>query len=72
MAGMFSGNRLLERLDLTSFNTSNVKNMIDMFSDCEKLVSIKVSRNNWNLSLVEEKYKSGMFDNCGTSEVTYV
>ena len=37
MKGMFGGCQELECLDLSSFNTLNVIDMVDMFIECFKL-----------------------------------
>ena len=37
MEGMFEGCKELEYIDISSFNTINVANMIFMFNECNKL-----------------------------------
>ena len=41
MNGMFEGCSKLEFLDLSNFNTRNVKKMSRMFNGCKKLTKIK-------------------------------
>ena len=41
MPAMFQFCRKLEYLDLSSFDTSNVTDMKDMFNECKKLIEIK-------------------------------
>ena len=43
MNGMFKGCSNLAELDVTHFNTANVTNMNEMFSDCQTLTTIYVS-----------------------------
>ena len=43
LRGMFLNCNRLKELDLTGFNTANVKDMCDMFSGCTNLVTIYVS-----------------------------
>ena len=50
----------LKSLDLTSFDTSNVKYMSLMFANCEKLKSLNLS--GWNTSNVKDMI--GIFDSC--------
>ena len=50
MYGMFSGCQSLTSLDVSHFDTSNVKNMGSMFDDCSSLTLLDVS--NWNTSNV--------------------
>ena len=58
---MFQECRVLEYLDLTNFDTPNVKDMEGMFSQCYKLKEIK-GINNFNLSKVT--IKNEMFSEC--------
>ena len=55
-------------LDLTNFNTHNVKNMKYMFSHCVNLEKIYATENKWSSSQADTKY---MFASCGTSSVIY-
>ena len=60
MSGMFEGCPSLTKLDLSSFNTFNVKSMYHMFSGCSNLVSL-------NLSHFGSPYAAdttGMFNHC--------
>ena len=58
-----------EYLDLTSFDTSNVTNMAQMFWLCEKLTKITVS-NKWVIG--SSTNIVAMFGECGTDHVTVV
>ena len=60
MNGMFSDCQKLTSLDLSKFNTTNVKNMGGMFAGCEKLTSLDLSK--FNTTNVEDM--SYMFYNC--------
>ena len=62
---MFNYCKSLEYLDLSNFDTSNVKNMKYMFHGCSKLKEIK-GTNNFNTSKVTDMY--GMFDGCKSLE----
>ena len=60
MGNMFSSCSSLTSLEVTNFNTANVKNMVYMFSNCSALTSLDVT--NFNTANVE---KMGyMFSNC--------
>lgn len=48
MAGMFAFDGVLESVDVSKFDTSNVKNMMGMFAQCKSLKSIDVS--SWDTS----------------------
>ena len=61
MRGLFYMWNNLEYLDLTKFNTSNVRDMLWMFSRCSKLKEINVI-NRFNLKNCINK--SSMFDGC--------
>lgn len=61
MANMFYNCNNLSSIDLSSFNTSNVKNMANMFYNCKKLVSLDVS--NFDTSKVTNM--SSLFIGCG-------
>ena len=67
MGYMFNGCSSLTSLDLRSFDTSSVENMSGMFGKCENLKEITVG-SAWNTS--NAKYTYGMFDGCGTGNVT--
>ena len=66
MKYMFRECKKLQSLDLRSFNTSNVESMILMFGNCTNLKSIYVS-SDWKIAVQD----SGMFSNCGCSNVIY-
>ena len=53
---------VIEKLDLSNFNTSKVTNMINMFSYCESLMSLDLS--NFNTSNVTDM--GFMFNNCSS------
>ena len=57
---IFAGCNSLKSLDITNFNTSNVKDMGGMFSSCQALTSIEV--NSFNTSKVTDM--SAMFSDC--------
>ena len=57
---MFWGCSSIESLDLSSWNTSNVKDMRCMFMDCIKLKSLDLS--GWDTSNVD--FMLNMFTNC--------
>lgn len=81
MYGMFKKSSALVTLDLTSFDTRNVNDMIEMFYYCTSLNTIYVTKDTWSTSLAQAtqhpyststKYGTYyMFNNCGTSSVTY-
>lgn len=81
MYGMFKKSSALMTLDLTSFDTRNVDDMIEMFYYCTSLNTIYVTKDTWSTSLAQAtqhpyststKYGTYyMFNNCGTSSVTY-
>jgi surface protein len=48
MHGMFSGCSSLTSLDLSNFNTSNVKDLSYMFYNCSSLTSLNLSNFNTN------------------------
>ena len=62
MASMFEECKALETLDLSNFNTTNVKSMYDMFSDCSSLKNLNISKfdttNVYNMS--------SMFSGCSS------
>jgi surface protein len=60
MGYMFSGCSNLTSLDVSGFNTENVKDMSGMFSGCSNLTNLDVS--GFNTEKVENM--SGMFFNC--------
>ena len=53
---------VIEKLDLSNFNTSKVTNMINMFSNCGSLMSLDLS--NFNTSKVTNMIN--MFSNCSS------
>ncbi len=61
MAGMFYNCKSLEKIDISSFNTSKLKNTSSMFNGCENLTTIYVN-DTWNLDKVE--YSDNMFKDC--------
>jgi surface protein len=61
MRYMFKNCDLLETLDLSNWNTSNVTDMEYMFSNCTNLTTIYVG-SNWTTSNVENS--NSMFQNC--------
>lgn len=76
MGGMFAGCSSLTDLDLRSFNTKNVTNMSEMFYDCTSLKDIQATSGNWMPGRVTDRVTDqatveSMFNNCGTSSVTY-
>lgn len=68
MPNMFYYCSSLINLNLSTFNTANVINMRAMFAGCSKLKTIYVTENKWS-TLNADTYN--MFNNCGTSSVTY-
>ena len=72
MVGMFGTNtgteNKLTSLDLTSFDTRNVRDMSNMFRDSLKLTTIYVNKSIWKIA----PNNSNMFKDCGTSNVTFV
>lgn len=60
MSGMFYGCQKLSSLDLSKFNTKEVKHMNSMFESCSALSSLDLS--NFNTANVESM--SGMFAGC--------
>ena len=60
MAGMFAFNGVLESVEVSKFDTSNVKNMIGMFAQCKSLKSIDVS--SWDTSNLVTTVN--MFEGC--------
>ena len=59
---MFYGCKTLTQLDLSGWNTSNVKNMSSMFYNCSSLQTLDLSC--WNTSKL--KYMSSMFFECNS------
>ena len=59
---MFSGCSCVKKLDLSKFNTSNVKNMCSMFSYCSSLTELDLS----NLDTENVTDMSWMFRNCSS------
>ena len=64
---MFSGCQNLTSLNLSNFNTENVKNMRDMFSGCQNLTSLNLS----NFNTENVKYMSAMFYECNSLQTIY-
>ena len=68
--GMFSGCSSLASLDLSGFDTANVKDMVGMFRDCSKLEKINLSSfNTANVKGGSDYYDGGMsfmFYNCSS------
>ena len=62
MSYMFSKCSSLNSLNLSNFNTNNVKYMSEMFSNCSSLTSLNLSNFNTN----NVKNMSGMFYNCSS------
>ena len=60
MSSLFHNCSSLEKLNITSFNTSNVEDMSCMFSCCSSLKSIDLSK--FNINRVSKT--SCMFFNC--------
>lgn len=68
MSYMFQNCSSLDNLDLSSFNTNKVTNMTSMFRSCVNLKTIYATNGKWTTSKAN---KTNMFNNCGTSSVTY-
>lgn len=68
MGYMFRNCHALTSLDLSSFDTSNVVNMSQMFKGDANLKTIYATSGKWNTSGVDV---SDMFTSCGTKSVTY-
>lgn len=70
---MFSSCRNLQKLDLTSFDTSSIEdqqlNAMGMFSQCTSLEEIKVSAKLWT---IDSKRVPTLFYQCNISSFTYV
>lgn len=66
LAGMFSGCSNIKTLNLSNFDTSNVRTMFLMFSNCENLEKIYVSDKFVTTGLSDKLYSSGqsLFENC--------
>ena len=58
----FSGCKSLTSIDLSNFNTNNVKDMSYMFDGCSSLTSLNLS--NFNTNNVNDMY--AMFDGCSS------
>ena len=58
----------LTDFDLTSFNTTNIRNMSAFFAHCQNLSSVKVSAS-WNTSNANV---TDMFIDCGIDHVTQI
>ena len=59
MEGMFSGCDSLINLDLSNFDTSNLRNMKYMFHECDNLASVDLS----GFALTYNKLNLGVTDN---------
>lgn len=70
MSHMFDLCQNLSHLDLSSFDTCHVTDMSYMFYKTSKLKTIYVAQNIWSIQQGSCNV-FGMFDNCGTSSVTY-
>ena len=57
MSKMFLNCINLQNIDLSSFNTQNVTGMSNMFSNCDKLVSIIINRKASKITDLFEKSK---------------
>ena len=57
---MFSGCSSLKSINLSSFNTTNVKNMSQIFRECSSLHSIDLS----SFNTTNAENMNGMFDGC--------
>jgi surface protein len=66
MDRMFYGCSSLTSLDMSSFDTSKVTNMSEMFHYCRKLRTITVSN-----SFKVASNNPVMFYRCGTDKLTY-
>lgn len=64
---MFDSCSSLESLDLSSWDTSKVTNMEQMFCRCSNLKTIYVDQNLWKRAYTS----TNMFSGCGTNTVTY-
>lgn len=65
---MFDTCSNLKNLNLSSFDTSKVTDMTAMFQHCSALENIYVTEGKWSTAQAKT---SSMFNNCGTSSVTY-
>ncbi len=61
---MFADCEYVTSLDLSSFNTSNVEAMDNMFAGCTRLETITVSENFVTTSITENNRDTNMFSNC--------
>lgn len=62
---MFSTSGALTSLDLSSFDTHNVTNMVSMFNSCQELKEIIVDETKWNTDNISTALKDKeMFDRC--------
>lgn len=68
MVSMFDSNKSLTTLDLSSFDTSKVTNMNKMFYVSTNLKTIYATSGKW---ITSQATTTNMFQNCGTSSVTY-
>ena len=68
MSHMFDTCSNLASLNLVSFDTSKATDMTAMFQHCTALATINVTENKCSTAQAKTSY---MFNNCGTSSVTY-
>lgn len=68
MGWMFNNCSNLTSLDLSNFDTGKVTDMTAMFQSCSALETIYVTEGKWSTAQAKT---SSMFNNCGTSSVTY-
>ena len=68
MAYMFSNNKKLEEIDLSTFDTSNVNNMEGLFKNDENLKQIDIS----NFTFNKELESNNIFKNINPKSIVYV
>lgn len=68
MQNMFMNCSAITSLDLSGFDTVNVKDMSHMFRRSYLLNAIFVTQNKW---IDEQASKTDMFTDCGTSSAIY-
>ena len=67
---MFCDCQLLTSLDLSNFNTNNVKYMRSMFDGCQSLTELNLS--NWNMDKIVTTVSGGtsnIFANCNSLHI---
>ena len=67
MGNMFNGCSALTSLDLTNFNTANVKFMDYMFNGCSALTSLDLT----NFNTAKVTYMNNMFEGCSALTTIY-